>query len=196
MPKYLYVPYHEKEQVKALGGKWDWRENKWFIPDGISERLFARWLLISTVNVRAKMFCLAKSYGTCWKCGQTGPVFSFFLPVCEDLRWDEEGEYWGNDSTAMLCNIRFLSENIIELIAHAFPQYKIDFSNTVGYPYFMNHCVYCGAKLGDFFLHGELGASFNPDEYNSDVISFLDIHEPFQANAQWHGSSVLAGLRE
>ncbi|WP_163056745.1 DUF5710 domain-containing protein [Acidithiobacillus ferrooxidans] len=194
MPRFLFVPYREKEQVKALGAKWDRQENKWYIPDGISEEPFTRWLLVNTINVRSKMYCLAKSHEICWKCGHDSPVFSFFLPVGEVTNWDEHGEYWNTFPCAMLCNVRYLPDNITSIIRHALPQYRIDFSKTVGYPYYMNHCVKCGARSGDFFLHGELGSAFNPNECNPDEISFLDLHEPFQAYATWHTSSVLCEL--
>lgn len=191
MPKYLIVPYHEKEQVKALGDKWDKQEKKWFIPDGIEKKPFVRWMLMDSVNVRAERFCLAESFDICWKCKQASPVFSFFLPACETLDWDEYGKYWQNEFGIMLCNIRFLKEDVYQMMAHIHPQYKADFSNTVEYPYYMNHCAHCGAKLGDFYLHDEIGASFNPDEHSPQILSLLERHKPFQAHASWHGSSVL-----
>ena len=42
--QYLTVPYAEREEAKAVGAKWDWREKLWYIgPEGTRHRL-AKWL--------------------------------------------------------------------------------------------------------------------------------------------------------
>ena len=42
--QYLTVPYAEREEAKAAGAKWDWREKLWYIgPEGTRARL-AKWL--------------------------------------------------------------------------------------------------------------------------------------------------------
>lgn len=44
MPTYLDVPFREKDEAKALGARWDGARKKWFVPDGIDQGQFARWL--------------------------------------------------------------------------------------------------------------------------------------------------------
>src|SRR5712671_4607389 len=42
--QYLTVPYAEREEAKAAGAKWDWREKLWYIgPEGTRDGL-AKWL--------------------------------------------------------------------------------------------------------------------------------------------------------
>ena len=41
---YISVPYKEKEEAKALGAKWDRQEQSWFIPNGLDEEPFKKWL--------------------------------------------------------------------------------------------------------------------------------------------------------
>lgn len=41
--KYLDVPFKMKDEVKALGGKWDRAEQAWYIPDGVAMETFARF---------------------------------------------------------------------------------------------------------------------------------------------------------
>jgi pantothenate kinase-related protein Tda10 len=41
---YLDVPFSEKEKVKALGGRYDMSQWRWFVPDGVDLALFVRWL--------------------------------------------------------------------------------------------------------------------------------------------------------
>lgn len=41
---YLNVPFSQKDEVKCLGALWDVTRKKWYVPDGVSERLFEKWL--------------------------------------------------------------------------------------------------------------------------------------------------------
>jgi hypothetical protein len=41
---YLDCPFSEKEECKAVGGKWDNDKRKWYIPQGISTDKFSKWL--------------------------------------------------------------------------------------------------------------------------------------------------------
>lgn len=40
---YIYVPYKDKEEAKALGAKWDKTSKKWFIPKGLDLKAFTKW---------------------------------------------------------------------------------------------------------------------------------------------------------
>jgi putative DNA primase/helicase len=41
---YLDVPYHQKDEAKALGARWDRQEQSWFLPAGIKDAApFAQW---------------------------------------------------------------------------------------------------------------------------------------------------------
>lgn len=40
---YLNVSYAEKDEVKALGGRWDPAKKKWYVPGNIDLAAFARW---------------------------------------------------------------------------------------------------------------------------------------------------------
>ena len=41
---YLFCPYADKEQVKALGADWDANKKQWYISYGQDAAPFARWL--------------------------------------------------------------------------------------------------------------------------------------------------------
>ena len=41
---YLRCPFNEKDECKALGGKWDAERKKWYIPDGIDASSFQKWI--------------------------------------------------------------------------------------------------------------------------------------------------------
>ena len=41
---YLNCPYDDKEECKALGGRWDGDAKKWYVPAGKDADLFSKWL--------------------------------------------------------------------------------------------------------------------------------------------------------
>ena len=40
----LDVPFSHKEEVKALGAKWDRTKKIWYVPSGVNPEPFAEWL--------------------------------------------------------------------------------------------------------------------------------------------------------
>ena len=40
---YLSCPYAEKDDCKALGGRWDNIERKWYVPSDLDREDFRRW---------------------------------------------------------------------------------------------------------------------------------------------------------
>ncbi len=42
--KYLDCPFHEKDECKKLGAKWDPSVKKWYVPEGLDIQLFAKWI--------------------------------------------------------------------------------------------------------------------------------------------------------
>jgi hypothetical protein len=43
--KFIHCSFQEKEAVKKLGAHWDNENKSWYIPDGLSEEPFAKWLV-------------------------------------------------------------------------------------------------------------------------------------------------------
>ena len=41
---YLHVPYTEKDAAKALGARWDRKEQAWYVPPGVDSAPFAAWM--------------------------------------------------------------------------------------------------------------------------------------------------------
>ena len=41
---FLNCPFNEKDECKALGGKWDSERKKWYVPDGIDASSFQKWI--------------------------------------------------------------------------------------------------------------------------------------------------------
>lgn len=42
--EYINVPYEEKDEAKALGAKWDLKEDSWYVPAGVELTAFSKWI--------------------------------------------------------------------------------------------------------------------------------------------------------
>ena len=42
---YLNTPFHQKDEVKRLGARWDTVAKKWFVPAGMDTTPFSEWLV-------------------------------------------------------------------------------------------------------------------------------------------------------
>jgi len=42
---YLNCPFDNKNECKALGGKWDPDQRRWYVPNGISPEKFSKWII-------------------------------------------------------------------------------------------------------------------------------------------------------
>lgn len=63
--RYLQVPFDQKEEVKALGARWDKDAKKWFVPESAFTEEFARWLP-KYLNVPFASRNDAKAMGAMW----------------------------------------------------------------------------------------------------------------------------------
>jgi hypothetical protein len=69
--------------------------------------------------------------------------------------------------------------------------FRIDFSNTVGERYWMNHCEACDAKIGDWFVHKPGEAFFPTNDAEMAKVSGVYVagpwifHEPDFSVSSW-----------
>ncbi len=40
---YLNCPFEEKDMCKRIGGRWDSKERKWYVPTELDPKQFKRW---------------------------------------------------------------------------------------------------------------------------------------------------------
>lgn len=52
--KYINVPFREKDEAKALGAKWDRKEQSWYVPPSVEVAAFAKWDKPVTPEMEAK----------------------------------------------------------------------------------------------------------------------------------------------
>jgi hypothetical protein len=165
----LEVPFNEKDEAKSLGAKWDAKARKWYISESTDKDKFQKWIpktMDNPIIVANAPIYLLKSWERCRKCYMTIDVFCLAANGAKEEEWDEEvkGFFTFPFLTSMPKNIE------AALQKHA-PLYYMDYTKTTNSYYYVNHCK-CGAKLGDFYMHGEPGGAFYPtSEYESQGIT-------------------------
>ena len=189
----LHVPFADKNRVKALGARWDPIATTWYAPIGVDLAPFARWMSAEGgANVFARSYCIAESLERCWKCVATSVVLAACLPDGHQQLADDEFEpgrrFWLADE-CFVSHVKWLPSAVAARFMAMSRNYRLDFSQTIGCAYWMNHCESCGAKLGDFSMFRELGSAFHPSSEDQALsMRLTPIAEPYEARG-----SVLVG---
>lgn len=92
--KYIYVPFHEKEEAKALGARWDKSAKRWYIPEGREVKRFQRWLdphTLHEVSISPPLYIISTTCH-CWKCFSPTKVstlasFGFCGVIIKSVTW-------------------------------------------------------------------------------------------------------------
>ncbi len=186
----LVVPFHEKDEAKKLGARWDPQKKVWFVPDGTDAGPLRRWVHASRdINVRSGKYFILTTRRTCWKCDTPTTVFAFALPAGhQTLEFENDAEQVGSwqdiDISALPHYIGSLSDSVRNRIQTLTPHFRLDFSKTTNSWYWMNHCEHCGMKHGDFELFCEPEVAFMPlTAQSTKAIQIEEILEPFEALA-------------
>jgi len=185
-PTDLNVPFHEKDDAKRLGARWDAVRKTWFLLDCTDTAPFARWLpQQSDINLRCTSYFIAQSVRACWHCDRDSHVFSFLLPRGHQTRQDsdESAQWEPQESEAIIYYITQIPESVQVQMRSVTGHYRKDFSKTTQSFYWMNHCEHCAAKLGDFDTNNEFGVGFDPaSAAQAASIRLREILEPFAAS--------------
>jgi hypothetical protein len=175
----LNVPFHEKDQAKALGARWDPGRKLWYVPNNVDSSPFNKWIPAAvSPNIRAASYFLAEAARNCWRCQARSRVFGICLLGYETLYVDDDptNDCWeATDAPAILSYVTFLADPAPMRLKNLAPHYRSDFSQTTQSFYWMNHCDRCGAKLGDFETIEEYGAALNP--VTPEDASMIQLHE-------------------
>lgn len=168
----LNVSFAEKEQVKALGARWNPRLRKWYVPEDLDISAFGRWVPDEPDETFAYApLYLVKSIGSCWKCGGGAEVY------CLASQGFEAEGYFHEDYFVTYGSLETVPDALRAHFMSHCSSYHEDYSRTAGGRYCMNHCS-CGAKLGDFFLHEEPGGAFFPTSSSAArKISLVELGE-------------------
>ena len=50
---FLNVPYAEKDAAKTLGARWNPTKRRWYVPDGVANEPFAKWIDGAAIEAKA-----------------------------------------------------------------------------------------------------------------------------------------------
>jgi hypothetical protein len=191
----LRVPFNQKDEARSLGARWDAHRKLWYVPEGVAAAPLAKWLPVrQTPTVRSDRYLLLVTTRDCWRCNATTRVFGIALPegyqrmhFYENDDPDDDtaqpGEYWrpGRKLT-VLSYVRHVADSVAQRLQVLAPRYRIDFSQTTGSFYWMNHCEHCDAKLGDNETFHESGVGFDMSGIGGNKIRVQQVMvEPFSA---------------
>lgn len=167
----LEVPFAEKDEAKALGARWDAASRTWYLSAGLDPAPFRRWL--PGVKEEGETELLPPVYSVeskseCWRCGRVSSVATVAAESFVARRESEDGappellEDPVELDLYVFSGIEYLPEELVEEVRKVSSRYRKRFSKTAGVSYYMNHCAFCDAQLGDFYMHSEPGGAFFP----------------------------------
>jgi hypothetical protein len=145
------------------------------------------------INSRSRTYYVAGSVQRCDSCARFTPVVGLVLfPGHETLESsadldaeDAAREVWESAETrALLLFVEYLPETVQRRLQQFSPHYRLAYDEQERQSYWMNHCEFCGAKLGDFELYCEPEGAFMPiSEQAAEFIRLYEFVEPFEARA-------------
>jgi len=145
------------------------------------------------INIRSSRFYLARTVGSCRRCGAPTPLLALAVPPGhETLELDDEAqeEALAVDTWHLATNCAFLFfvEFIPAVIQDRLKQFtqlsRFGKSEAPDGGYWANHCERCGSQFDDQELFCEPeGAFFPTSEMAASAIHLLTVEEAFEAAA-------------
>jgi hypothetical protein len=129
----------------------------------------------SATLIRCGAYLIAQSPMLCWACKTETPLFSFLLPpafhaaeiadgprvvenaialsrTLDPLPPPSDADWDFHEGYRVPVFLNFITADMKASIARLTQHYEKDFSRTLKYDYWMNHCAHCAAKQGDRFI--------------------------------------------
>ena len=127
------------------------------------------------VKISPTLFIVGKKIH-CWRCETKMPVIALLAPNVENTE----------DSVCLLSDITYLPKDVYFFIQSRVPTFKLKYSNTTKSKYLGNTCPKCGVLFGDFYLNGDFGDPFFPEDENdakSLYITEIPLSSPIEIDA-------------
>ncbi len=156
---YLYVPFEENAQVKALGGRWDLERKCWYIEDRQDPVRFRRWLhgrgestvLDESYSIVSDRAYIASATTRCWRCGVSIGVVCIYCAA-----GIVDGDCYEDFSVS---NITAVDESLQRQLER-WPFFRFGYSKVFGGRALANHCPHCRRLQADYYLHCEPEGAF------------------------------------
>lgn len=139
-------------------------------------------LNLPPVNVHAAGYFIAAGRCRCWSCAENTDVFVLAI---EPPYWrlDAAGEWQERALLAVLSYTEWLCDGVSGRLVELAPRYFRDSSQWHQRPYWMNHCQYCSAKIGDYETIEAASSPFNVQKVDIRKLKCLTASEEFEAVA-------------
>lgn len=152
---HLFVPFEERDLVRALGAHWDTSAKHWYLDPGQDPAPFRRWLGDGDedegYSIESEQAYVAAARTRCWKCRAVIEVICIY---CESGLIG--GELYREFSVG---HVTAVDEALRRQLAR-WPFFRVGFDRSEGHRCFANHCPRCRSLQGDYFLHCEPGGAF------------------------------------
>ena len=163
----LKVPFHEKEEVKALGGRWNPQLKSWYAPNRIEYPRFAKWFLHNKASgILCEHLYLVLGVHTCFKCGMPTRVMGFGLGHYYEISIHEAEDgkdtyrfNYFKDEVTIVGDFEPLSSIFLQYLRDNYGFY-LDYSKTTKTRYLVNHCQKCNSIQGYYFVFQEVKSPF------------------------------------
>lgn len=164
----LRVSFEDKDEVKALGARWDPVAKSWYVPDGVDATPFREWMPRPVrINLRADRFFMGYAIKRCWKCEARTRVYTVILSPRTFRyveRYDEDTGrplWWGSDEPRFISSIEFINNEEAQLaIARCAPTYMPSVTDGDLLRTYENYCEACSAKQGLWHMYNEPDGCF------------------------------------
>jgi hypothetical protein len=142
------------------------------------------------VNVRAECYCIARTQGTCTRCGGKTRLVALVMPPSHetlsavDGHGDEPDSWQVAGSAAFLFYIGYLPDPVRQRVQAVAEAYRRAQSPVTHGSYWANHCEHCDTLQEDHDLFCEPeGAFLATSAGGAAAIELARIDEPFEAAA-------------
>ncbi len=182
MSLYLNVPYEEKDEIKALGGKWDLKVKKWYVETSYDKYIkFSKWLLRDDEEayIATEYIFLIEAEQKCWKCDKLTKVvalgigeYVYIYGGVDSPEFDIVQDYVDIGEELHIAWVDKEEQIPLKLLKYLKKKYsvKTTFSKTLNEYCFANHCDFCGALQGNWFLFNEMNSPFSVYGSESEII--------------------------
>lgn len=156
---YLYVPFEERAEARALGARWDFQRKCWYIGALQDPGPYRRWLDDRTAessrehwySIVSEQAAVACTKARCWKCRTSAEVICIY---CQS-GWVDGDRY--EDFT--VSNITAIDDALRRQLER-WPLFRFGYSKVAGGRCLANHCAHCHTLQADYYLHCEPGGAF------------------------------------
>ena len=179
----LDVPYHEKNQVKKLGARWNPKLKKWVVSSEQDIKPFAKWLPPKPHLKLLPPVYLAQAIHPypCPTCKATNVVYTFAASGVENLKYSSQPEIISQ--FGILTTIKLIPELLAEFLEVTCKGFYIDeYQETKAY---FNHCHVCQTLIGKGYLSSPYRAFLPDSQYEAQNITLFGIPDtvPIAVNA-------------